>query len=107
MSAQVTSIHRFLAPTTWRKPSLPVAVSAPMLAEPKRGVDLQDTATYHRVDLPGLKQKKWQWDLREHEASYLGNYDFDGKRRVGVVADHGGSVGLLGRSPKGGQEGSP
>lgn len=61
-----------------------------LYAEPKRGVDLKDTGSYHRIDLPGLEHKEWQWDLREHEASYLGNYDFDGKRVLEFGAANGG-----------------
>lgn len=49
-------------------------------AEPKRGVRPQEASIYHRVDLPGLEQKKWLWDLRGDEGSYLGNYDFAGRR---------------------------
>ena len=59
-------------------------------AEPKRGIRPQDTQTYHRVDLPGFEQRTWLWDLRGDEASYLGNYDFAGKRVLEFVAATGG-----------------
>jgi SAM-dependent methyltransferase len=60
-----------------------------LYVEPKRGIDPQDTAIYHRIDLPGLENKKWQWDLRGHEDSYLGNYDFNGKRVLEFGAANG------------------
>ena len=47
-------------------------------AAPKRDINPQHTATYHRTDLAGLEGKKWEWDLRGQEGSYLGNYGFNG-----------------------------
>jgi SAM-dependent methyltransferase len=58
--------------------------------EPTRGVDPRDAAIYHRIDVPGLEDKKWVWDLRGDEASYLGNYDFSGKRVLEFGAANGG-----------------
>ena len=48
--------------------------------EPKRGIHLQDTTFYHLLDLPGLRERPWGWDLRGDEAAYLGKYNFAGKR---------------------------
>jgi SAM-dependent methyltransferase len=62
----------------------------PPYAAPKRHIDRQDIATYHRMDLPGLEDKEWQWDLRGQEDSYLGNYDFNGKRVLEFGAANGG-----------------
>jgi len=62
---------------------------APFVA-PKRGVDPQDTEIYHRIDLPGLEDQEWQWDLRGQEDSYLGNYDFNGKRVLEFGPANGG-----------------
>jgi len=56
----------------------------------KRDIDPQEAAIYHRIDVPGLEEKKWVWDLRENEASYLGNYDFNGKRVLEFGAANGG-----------------
>jgi hypothetical protein len=58
--------------------------------EPKRGIDPQEIAVYHRIDLPGLKDEKWLWDLRGDENSYLGSYDFYGKRVLEFGAANGG-----------------
>ena len=62
---------------------------APFVA-PERGVDPQDTEVYHRIDLPGLEDQEWQWDLRGQEDSYLGNYDFKGKRVLEFGPANGG-----------------
>jgi SAM-dependent methyltransferase len=59
-------------------------------AEPKLGVTLLEAEFYHLLDLPGIDQKHWHWDLRGHEASYLGNYDFAGKRVLEFGAASGG-----------------
>jgi SAM-dependent methyltransferase len=58
--------------------------------DPKRGIDPQETSIYHRMDLPGLENKNWQWDLRGQERSYLGNYDFNRKRVLEFGAANGG-----------------
>src|ERR1043166_4945675 len=49
-------------------------------AEPKKGVRLEETDFYHRLDLPELEKSNWRWDLRGREAEYLGNFQFAGKR---------------------------
>jgi SAM-dependent methyltransferase len=59
-------------------------------AAPKQDVDAQHTTIYHRIDLPGLEDKKWEWDLRGQEASYFGDYDFNGKRVLEFGAASGG-----------------
>ena len=61
-----------------------------LYAAPTLDVDPQSAATYHRIDVPGLEDKKWQWDLRGQERSYLGNYDFNGKRVLEFGAANGG-----------------
>jgi SAM-dependent methyltransferase len=59
-------------------------------AEPKRGVRAEDVWIYHRHDLPGLEEQEWRWDLRGDEASYLGNWNFNGKRVLEFGAASGG-----------------
>jgi len=59
-------------------------------AAPKQDIAPQHTTIYHRIDLPGLEGKKWEWDLRGQEGSYLGNYDFNGKRVLEFGAANGG-----------------
>jgi SAM-dependent methyltransferase len=61
-----------------------------LYAVPTLDIDPQYAATYHRIDVPGLEDKKWQWDLRGQERSYLGNYDFNGKRVLEFGAANGG-----------------
>jgi hypothetical protein len=61
-----------------------------LYVEPKRGIAPQDTEMYHRIDLPGVEDMKWLWDLRGHEDSYLGRYDFNGKRVLEFGAANGG-----------------
>ena len=58
--------------------------------EPKRGIAPQDIGMYHRIDLPGVEDRGWVWDLRGHEDSYLGRYDFNGKRVLEFGAANGG-----------------
>lgn len=62
----------------------------PPYAEPRLGVRPEDIAIYHRIDVPGLEQKNWRWDLTGDEASYLGNYDLNGKRVLEFGAATGG-----------------
>ena len=70
-------------------PGSPAHDIAPYVV-PKRGIAPQDTATYHRIDLPGLEDKKWVWDLRGQEDSYFGNYGFNDKRVLEFGAANGG-----------------
>ena len=52
-----------------------------LLAPVRTGIDPEDCLFYHRMEIPGLGEvgDEW-WDLRGHEAEYLGNVDFAGKR---------------------------
>ncbi len=45
---------------------------------------------YHTMDIPGHGTVAGQWDLRGHEASYLGHVDVAGKRvlEVGTASGH-------------------
>jgi 2-polyprenyl-3-methyl-5-hydroxy-6-metoxy-1,4-benzoquinol methylase len=57
---------------------------------PIRKSNSQHTDIYHRMDVPGLQERDWVWDLRGQERSYLGNYDFKGKRVLEFGAANGG-----------------
>jgi hypothetical protein len=58
--------------------------------EPKTALSADDCYFYHRMDLPGVDEKPWEWDLRGDEASYLGGFDFAGKRVLEFGAANGG-----------------
>lgn len=61
----------------------------PYVAAPPN-VDLADCAFYHVMDLPGHPTTLGEWDLRGHEADYLGHIDLAGKRvlEVGPASGH-------------------
>jgi hypothetical protein len=42
--------------------------------------NLEDCYFYHSMDIPGYGPVKGEWDLRGHEAEYLGNVPLQGKR---------------------------
>jgi SAM-dependent methyltransferase len=76
------------AQQTDNSPDSPTDDIGPYVA-PKRDIDPEDAGSYHRMDVPGLEEKKWLWDLRGQEGSYLGNYDFNGKRVLEFGAANG------------------
>lgn len=51
----------------------------------------EDCFFYHKINIPGLGEVGEQWDLRKSIDSYLGNFDFRGKR----VMDMGTASGFL------------
>ena len=60
-------------------------------AEPKRGLRLEDCAFYHRLDIPGVRDRQdLPWDFTGEEAEYLANFDFSGKRVLEFGAASGG-----------------
>lgn len=54
------------------------------LAVPRRGLRLEECDFYHTADIPGLGLQEGHWDLRGGEATYLGDFDFSGKRVLDV-----------------------
>jgi SAM-dependent methyltransferase len=49
-----------------------------------------DYTFYHVLDLPGHGTTEGEWDLRGHEAEYLGNVDLTGKRVLEIGPASGG-----------------
>ena len=41
---------------------------------------LEECGFYHAMDLPGVGEVDWHWDLRRGMHEYLGDVDFEGKR---------------------------
>lgn len=60
-------------------------------ADPRQVTSLDDCYFYHTMDVPGHGTISGEWDLRGKVDTYLGNYDFDGKR----ILDVGAASGLL------------
>lgn len=57
-----------------------------------RNVDrVEDCYFYHTMDVPGFGTVNGEWDLRGSVGTYLGNFDFAGKR----VLDVGAASGIL------------
>ncbi len=57
----------------------------------REGADLEDFVWYHAFELPDGRVLPGAWDLRGHEAAYLGGVDFAGKR----VLELGPATGYL------------
>lgn len=59
-------------------------------APPRTGLTLADCDFYHTVDLPGHGTVQGQWDLRGHEADYVGHVDVAGKSvlEIGPASGH-------------------
>ncbi|MDQ1392721.1 MAG: hypothetical protein QOF30_1698 [Acidimicrobiaceae bacterium] len=53
-------------------------------------VDIADCIFYHVMDLPGYGTTSGEWDLRGHEAEYLGQVPLAGKRvlEIGPASGH-------------------
>jgi len=50
-----------------------------------RSIDrVEDCAFYHKISIPGVGDVGGQWDLRDSIDSYLGGFDFRGKRTLDV-----------------------
>lgn len=63
-----------------------------ILDKPPTGIpEIEDCDFYHTMDIPGIGTVNGAWDLRGHEATYLGNFDFSGKR----VLEVGTASGML------------
>src|SRR5690349_6834683 len=66
--------------------SQPFSYATPLAVE-----NPDDCFFYHRINIPGLGEVGTQWDLRSCIDSYLGKFDFRGKR----VLDLGAAAGYL------------
>lgn len=60
-------------------------------ALPRDVVSVDECHFYHTIDVPGHGTAKGEWDLRGAIASYLGHFNFGGKR----VLDVGAASGIL------------
>lgn len=64
---------------------------AALFTLPRNVPSLQDCYFYHTMEVPGHGTVEGEWDLRGAIKSYLGNFDFAGKR----VLDVGAASGIL------------
>jgi SAM-dependent methyltransferase len=70
---------------------VPAAPRQILQAAPERRVDnVADCYFYHCMDIPGHGEVLGQWDLRGHEATYLGKVPFYGKSvlEIGTASGH-------------------
>jgi SAM-dependent methyltransferase len=79
------------APPAAPPPVAQTARRAIAQAAPERRIDdVKDCYFYHCMDIPGHGEVLGQWDLRGHEATYLGNVPFYGKSvlEIGTASGH-------------------
>jgi hypothetical protein len=61
-----------------------------VFASPREVEKVNDCYFYHTSEIPGYGIVHGEWDLRNRESEYLGNFDFNGKRvlELGTASGH-------------------